>query len=269
MAKNESVDFFLRFLRERFQVFREALTAFLQTVALEERNNKVAAAKKVLTALDDLKRAIAATDRPGWIGALENKFNCYTQAVSQGQGDAGLQILQSIIGASSDIERQKWDFIDAAANVAIDFTAIYDEYYRSSRVPELFDELVTQLEQIIETGEIDSVQTIKALEKLIATIKKNSRGDLFSTKGAWEFTQLLFKNVAIDVLESVPGLKHFVKGLRKTMSELDLEMSQVHDQIRQRLTESAKADLPMLEYRPLLLPAPKDDNGPDGIVTKP
>lgn len=261
MAKNDSVEYFLRFLRERFQVFREALAAFLQTIALEDRSQKVTAAKQVLTALDDLKRAIAANDRPVWIRTLEEKFTWYTKVVTQGAADTGLQILQSIIAAYPDIERQKWDFTDSSTNIAINFTAIYNEYYKNSRVPELFDELVAQLEQIIQSGEIDSLQTIKAIEKLIATIKKNSRGDLFSTKGAWEFTQLFFKNVAIDVLESVPVLKHFVRSLRKTMSELDLEMSQVHDQIRQKLTESIEADLPMLEYHPLTLPAPKDDTG--------
>jgi len=44
------------------------------------------------------------------------------------------------------------------------------------------------------------------------------------------------------------------------MSELDLEFSQVHDQIRQRLVDAAKADLPMLQYKPVGLPAPKTDN---------
>ncbi len=257
VATNQSVEFFLRFLNERFSAFRLSLNVFLQTLALEDRNAKVASAKKVLVAIDDLKRAIAKHDHPGWITVLEQKVNWYTQVVPQG-ADAGLEILQTIISVSPSIANQEWNFADDSANKAIDFDAIYEEFYSQSRIPELFDELVSQLEQIIETGEIDSLQMIKALEKLIATIRKNSRGDLFSTKGAWEFTQLFFKNVAIEVLEDIPGLKHIVKGIRKTVSELDLEMSQLHDQIREKLTASAKADLPMLEYKRIGLPAPKD-----------
>jgi len=258
MPKNESVDFFLRFLNERFQAFRAALSSFLHTLALEDRAKKLDTAQAVLAALDDLKRAMSSNDHPNWIAPLEQKLNWYCKRAPS-QADAGLQVINTVLKLNSNIESQKWNFADSAANSAIDFAAIYQEYYRSSRVPELFDELVTQLEQIIESGEIDSLTTVKALEKLIATIRKNARGDYFSTRGAWEFTQLFFKNLSIELLENIPGLKHAVKAVRKTMSELDLEMSQVHDQVKQRLTESLAGDLPMLEYKPLALPAPMSE----------
>jgi hypothetical protein len=245
MAKNESVEFFLRFLRERFNAFRQALTLFLQMLALDDRTKKVETAKAVVARLDDLKRAMSTKDHPGWIATLEQKLQWYVKAVAA-QPEAGLQVIQTILSVNSEIEKQTWDFAGSSANVAIDFAAIYQEYYRESRVPELFDELVKHL------------QAIKALEKLIVTIKRNARGDFFSTRGAWEFTQLFFKNYGLELLENAPGLKHVVKAVRKTMSELDLEFAQVHDQIRKRLTDVSKSDLPILQYKPLALPAPKD-----------
>jgi hypothetical protein len=257
MAKNESVEFFLRFLRERFNAFRQALTLFLQMLALDDRTKKVETAKAVVARLDDLKRAMSTKDHPGWIATLEQKLQWYVKAVAA-QPEAGLQVIQTILSVNSEIEKQTWDFAGSSANVAIDFAAIYQEYYRESRVPELFDELVKQLQEIVDSGEIDSLQAIKALEKLIVTIKRNARGDFFSTRGAWEFTQLFFKNYGLELLENAPGLKHVVKAVRKTMSELDLEFAQVHDQIRKRLTDVSKSDLPILQYKPLALPAPKD-----------
>lgn len=259
MPTNESVEFFFRFLQERFNSFRKALNAFLQVITLDNRPQKIEAARAVLTCLNDLKSAMSTPDHPPWISTLEAKLNWYVSYVSN-QADAGLQLMQTILANYSSIEKQTWNFADASANAAINFAAIYQEYYNGSRVPDLFDELVTQLETIINSGEIDSLQATKALEKLVATIKKNSRGDLFSTRGAWEFTQLFFKNYALEILESLPGLKHAVKALRKTMSELDLEFSQVHEKIRQRLSDATKADLPMLQYRAFVLPAPKDDS---------
>ena len=65
------------------------------------------------------------------------------------------------------------------------------------------------------------------------------------------------------MLENAAGIKHVVKAIRKTMSELDLEMSQVHDKVKQRLVETNRADLPMLEYKALALPAPKPDEDAD------
>lgn len=257
MAKSDSVEFFIRFLKERFGAFQQALSAFLQVLSLDDRKQKVESAKTLLIALDDIKRAISSNDRPAWIGPLDQKLNWYVNHHSQ--GDAGLQLLNIIIQLSPSIASQNWQFADALSSSAIDFAGIYNEYYAQSRVPELFDELVSHMESIIESGDIDSITTIKALERLIATIKRNARGDYFSTRGAWEFTQLFFKNLSIATLESIPGLKQAVKALRKTMSELDLEMTQVHDQVRQRLHTSVTGTMPMLEYKALGLPAPKSD----------
>ncbi len=260
MAKNESVDFFLRFLQERFQAFRTKLTDFLKTLSLENRDHKVRLANEVLASLDDLKRAMAANDHPDWVNPLESKLRWYIRH-HQAQDDCGLTVLSTVMELYPRIAAQEWRFGDASPSAGIDFNSIYQEYYRTSRVPDLFDELVGQLEQIINSGEIDSNKTIKALEKLIATIRKNARGDYFATRGAYEFTQVFFKNFTLEVLESVPGIKHVVKSVRKTMSELDLEMLQVHDNVKQRLSALIPEDLPMLEYKPLALPAPKVIDG--------
>ena len=256
MSKNESVEFFLRFLRERYDVFHGKYTDFLLALPQDDGKQKVITARATLAALDDLRRAISEKDQPPWFNTIHKMIDWYLRA-GHGNPEAGLKILRTIIKHNHEIESQTWDSRDFASDSAIDFARIYQEYFRQSRVPELFDELVAQLEAIISSGEIDSLDAIKALEKLVATIRKNSRGDFFSTRGAWEFTQVFFKNYALELLERIPGLGEAVKALRKTMSDLDSEFSQVHVEIRSHLTEIVKEDLPMLEYHPIQLPAPK------------
>ena len=268
MPRNDSVEYFLRFLRERFNAFRESLTEFLQALTLEGRPRKVEAARKVLILLDDLKRAMSEEDRPAWISQLEHKLTWYTSAVEK-EVDAGLQVVQTIMVLEPQIKNQAWDFTDSASNLAIDFASIYEEYLRDSRIPELFDELVAQLEVLAGSDEIDSRKAVRKLRKLIETIRKNSRGDLFSTRGAWEFTQIFFKNYAVELIEKIPGLSSAYKALRATLTELDVEFSQLHGQIWKKLSDAAGPDLlpdaeepelPMLEYRRLLsLPAAESD----------
>ncbi len=133
MSKNESVDYFLRFLNERFQTFRSALAEFLQALTNDNRTEKLTAAQNVLTCLDDLKRAMSENDRPNWIKPLEDRLNWYRKTV-QSQPDAGLNVVNTVLQVNPQIESQKWQFADSAANAAIDFAAIYKEYYRGSRV---------------------------------------------------------------------------------------------------------------------------------------
>ena len=74
MPKNESIEFFLRFLTERFQAFRNALSSFLNTLTLEDRQKKLNSAQNVVATLDDLKRAMSANDHPTWIAPLEHRL---------------------------------------------------------------------------------------------------------------------------------------------------------------------------------------------------
>ncbi len=53
---SQALQFFLRFLRERFDAFRKTLSSFLQVLALDERPKKLEHAKAVRAALDDLRR---------------------------------------------------------------------------------------------------------------------------------------------------------------------------------------------------------------------
>lgn len=253
MPNNETVKFYLRFLSERFGAFRTVLDRFLIAITLENRKQKLDAAQNVMNSLNELKGALSEEDYPSWIATLEGILSWY-QNRAETINDAGLKVFKTIMQVYPAIEAQKWNVTDSTANSAVDFAAIYQEAYDNSRVSELFNEVVIHLEKIIESGEIDSLTTIKTLEKLIATIRKNAQKDYFSTRGAWDFTQIFVKNLSIEILENIPGIKHLFKALTQTMSELDSEMIQVHDQIRNKVKESVAEDLPMLKNRSLVLP---------------
>jgi hypothetical protein len=247
MASNDSVEFYLRFLGERFSAFRESLGALIEALALEDRKKKVEAANVVLARLDDLRRAMSKSDHPGWIQPLEEQITGYLRAHER-NAQAGRRLFEAILRVNPAIESQKWEFPDQSA-LAIDFVGIYQECYLASNAPQLFDDLIEQVKALVESGELDSLQTIRSLEKLIATVRKNARGDYFASQGTWEFTLAFFTNLSIETIESIPGLKQISKALRKTLADLDVEMLQVHGKIRERLKQSAYGDFPMLDYK--------------------
>lgn len=253
MATNESIEFFHRSLSERFQKFRVTLQEFLQILTKEEQNRKIEAAKAVVVCTDNLKSFLAERDRPNWLKVLEEKIKWYIEH-GKAKPNSGLEVVNTLLHIHHQIESQKWQ-LDKPTDTAIDFAAVYEEYYNDSRVPELFDELVSQLEQLIDSEELDSRKTIKSLQKLIATVRKNAKRDYFSTRGTWEFTQLFFRNLTFEFLESIPGIKHVVKALRKTLKEIDLEMSEVNSQVQKRLSELTQCDnIPLHDYHSVELP---------------
>jgi hypothetical protein len=258
MVDDSSVECFIRFVQERHQQVLANTNSLIMAVGGEDREKKVKAAQTLLVSLISLKNALAASDHPGWMFPLEQKVNWYFTNKAA-QGDAGQILLNTVFSLIGEMQAQKWNGADLATPGTIDFAAIYKEYYQSSNLPQLFDQLIEQLDQIIQSGEIDSVQTIKALKKLIATIRKNARSDYFATYHTFEFAKVFVRKLTVDVLESVPGIKHLVKALRQTMDELEVQMLHVHDEVNKKLSSDIRADMPRLEYVPRALPGPVID----------
>jgi hypothetical protein len=252
MPDSESIAFFLRFLTERFQIFRQRFDALVGAVSSHNPEQKVEGCRAALAALNDLKSAMSSKDQPTWIAPLEAKLHWYIQ--NSKHNDAGHVLMNTIIAVSPAIQSQAWDLASPTGAEPIDFDAVFNRFYKESRLAELFEELVRQLQQIVDSGEVDSLKVLRALERAAATIRKNIRGSYFSTAGTWEFTVTLFRNYLWELLSGIPALGSLLKSVRKTMDDLDSEMARVHDEMRKELRSQISADLPMLEYKPKALP---------------
>ncbi|MBX9654945.1 hypothetical protein K2Y11_15140 [bacterium] len=252
MPSNKSFDSFLRSVNERFNLFRSSLSEMMKILSLEDRNRKIEAVKEVLLRIDDLRRTVSSEDFPVWGPVLESRLNWYIQVVATND-TAGRELLKTILDVNPEIQKQQWNFDDYDGN-PIDFAAIYEEYYRSSPVPDLFDQLIAQLQELIDSGEIDSNKSLQALRNLIATIKKNSRRDQYSTVGTWQVVRHFLGTLGLEGLEAIPAIAPVVKAIRRTVDELDLEVPNVCQKIRDKLSEVAAVYLPMLKLEQLALP---------------
>jgi hypothetical protein len=269
MATNPSVAFYLRFVNERFAVLRQSLIEFNRKLTQHDAGQKMGAAKSLSRSIDELKVALSQADHPGWIAELESQLHAYINQQANNT-DAGLNILNTIVRLSPVIAAQKWQFDESSGKPAIDFSAIFREAYDASRVPQLFEELIGHIQTIIDSGAIDSMRVLRSLEELIALIRKNARGDVLSSGKLLAVVKRFFVNLGLEGLESIPIVKMPVKALRKTLADLDVEMAQVYQTVKQALIEQTGSDdLPMLEYTPspqLALPAPTEGESVDAAV---
>jgi hypothetical protein len=251
-----SVELYHRFLNEKFREFRGALNGFLQAIALDNSDEKLKLAGALIESIQDLRRALAKSDQPGWLEAVESKLRWYRQRLVH-QPDAGLQLLQVIMSVHEHIQNQKWEVGDSTTVSLIDFTALYQELYAASQAPKLFDDLINQLQALIDSGHVDSYRAIKQLQKLVATLRKNSKGDIFSKQWAWLFTRTFAKNFTWEVLGDTPFIKQASKALRTTIDELDVEFNNVQNDVVGRIAASVEPDQPLIPFEAVpKLPAP-------------
>lgn len=52
---------------------------------------------------------------------------------------------------------------------------------------------------------------------------------------SWEFVKNFTKNYAWQQIENIPGVKTFKKAFEKTMTDMDMEMDKLHNDISEEL----------------------------------
>ncbi len=211
------------------------------------------------------------SDRPAWLTDLQRDLKLATQNHNDQLGVTAVHRI-----ASDHYPRMlaySWKSSGSDNATGFDFDPVFEKYRNECRIPELFDELIGFLQQIIESGEVDSVRMLSELEKIISTLRNARNGSYFATRGAWFFVATWFTNTGWELLGSIPIAGSVFKGLQKTLEETNSQMVKMHDDIQHELEQQIAVDFPRLEYHPPTIPkleGPKEsgdsnaiDNGSD------
>ena len=266
----KSESFFNRTLEAKTSEARKAVDECIKQYLAASNSSRKPSADTAFAAVDLIVQMLHETDRPGWLVNIHRDLNTATNHSSDNNGVAALQRITS--EHFPKMLRHKWKVIAADSTPGFDFDAVYQKYRSEYRIPELFDELVGHLKQIVASGEVDSVRAVRELNKIIATLQNSRTGSLLSTRGAWYFVATWFKNTGWELLGSIPVAGPVAKGLRKTLDETNSSMEKLHDSMQSDLETMIAVDFPRLEYKPPELPkieGPAATEGDDVVETDP
>jgi hypothetical protein len=240
MTENDSLQLFLRLIRQKHQLLIARAGFLLQALAGEDLNAKREAAKAMLQAGSDLRAMLADGDVPPWLVSVTNQLHPFID----GRWNP-FDLLSSFIPLKSELEGHHWVF-DENAETPFDFDSIFNHFKRESRLPELFDEIVRLLEDIHGSGAVDSVTMLRALAKVIATIKRSKDGSYFSFNSAWEFLLSFLNNYLWAELAKLPVLGTALEALGKTIREANEEMFKLHTEVRGEMTRVVEGEIKVL-----------------------
>ncbi|WP_417534171.1 hypothetical protein [Marinobacterium stanieri] len=237
MNQNNSLEFFLRFVKQRHVAVVNASDQLVGALASDNPQSKKMRADKLAQEAGALLSAISSEDRPAWLPPLHS----ISLAVSKGAQQPE-KILRFLLENNSAIRNHKWQFEQDDKKQAFDFDEIF-EYYRSeSRVPELFENIIQILEEIYGSGEIDSLSMMNALSKLIATLKRSKNGSYFSINSAWEFLLSFLNNYFWTEVSNLPVAGSVIAALKQTIEETNEEMFKLHTKVDQKLKETVESE---------------------------
>lgn len=240
MTTNESVQFFSRVVQEKHSNLVSSARELLRVLADDDSAAKKRSAESLLQNAYDLRAVLARNDIPDWL----NQTIAYASNFTNGDWSA-TNFVEYFVKAKQALDTHHWQF-DQEANIAFDFDSIFEHYKNESRLPELFDDIIRLLEEIEASGEVDSVSMLRALGKVIATIKKCKDGSYFSLNSAWEFLLSFLNNYMWGELSKLPALGTALEALGKTIKEADEEMFMVHKQVQDEMVRTVTADVKAL-----------------------
>lgn len=252
MVTQAAVDLFLRAINQKHTQLLAELNLLQKHLA------KVAATKeeridllfntitKALGILDDISTSLSDQDKPKWVHRLQNIFRLFLS--NKNSDDAAEKLLQHMILHLPEATRHKWVFSDKTLDTDVDFDGIYVEFRQESKLPSLFDSLVSSLEQIINEGGVDSKAAEKALTRLAAALRKNRDGSYFSIICAWRFAAAFVKNYIWLQLKDLPVVKPIVDAFEKTLEDVDAEMVSLQTKMNTELQKRLKMEQPILTY---------------------
>lgn len=241
----------MRTLDERFNAFKQAIDKLLKALAGSDGPQKVAASSKALEAATDLRRTLSANDQPPWLGPFIEALTNHGAGLPH--DGHSYQLMRTVAIQFLPIQSHTWSFAETDST-AFDFDRLYEQFREQSRVPELFDELIAVLQQILSCPDIDSVKVVKALEKLIETLKRNRKGSYFSVVATWDFAVGLFRNWLWEELCRLPAVGGFLKALRKSLDDTNKEMEKLHAEMQQEVRNQITTEVTLLTYNHRGLP---------------
>ncbi len=243
---SSSESFFQRTLDEKTTeakaAVQECVIAFLAT----DVGGRQKSATTAHGAVNRIVEMLHPQDRPNWLTALLSSLEL---AIKNSNDLNGINAMQKIINdLQPALIRHKWKLADLESAEGFDFDAIYSKYKGENKIPELFDDIIAAMTRIVESREIDSVKALNELLRVIATLKNARNGSYFATRNAWFFVATWFKNSGWELLSEIPVLGATVRGLRKTLEDMNVGMQKMHDQMQEDLRNQLLHDFPRLEY---------------------
>lgn len=243
MGLNASAQFHMRFVTEKHRELTESLDELVSALVGEKLETKKARANASLQKANDLKSSISRQDCPAWLTSLITGLGYFV-----GGNWQQVRLIEHLFVNIGLVRDHKWSFEDLSES-AFDFDSIFDHYKSQSRLPELFEEIVRILEEIRNSGEVDSVAMMAALSKVISTLRKNKDGSYFSINSAWSFLVSFLKNYMWAELSNFPVLGPVMEALETTIKEANEEMFRVHSAVQSGIKEVVEAEVKALKMK--------------------
>lgn len=247
MKSHESLNHLTALVESQCNEVASAAITMLEISSGEDVQQKRQASQKLVNELNWLLNLAPQSQVPSWLPQLKGVLTAF----NSGQCKAA-NVVQELFKVLPLIQNQKWALGDAVFQPdGFDFEEIFVACRDASRVPDLFDSIISLLGQIRDSGEIDSRNMHEALVKVIASLEVGKTSSFFSLEGSWHFLCSFLENYFWAEVESLPGVGSVIEALRKTVADTREELEKMTATVNVSMKEKVAEDVRLFRNSPI------------------
>lgn len=243
----ESIKLFANLIAEKHNSLKSKTDSLVQSLTSEDAALKLKSAEETMNLAKIMIDSLSNQDTPSWLKTMYHTLNifCKEKRIS------AYELLRRILPEKQSMDSHLWNFENKSVS-AFDFDGIYEHFKKESKLNELFDAIIKIIEEIKNSGEVDSLSMLKSLDKVIAAIKKGMHGSYFSMESTWRFFMSFMKHYMLAELSNIPALGSFVEAMKNTIDETNAELSKVHQNIKNEMQRIAVQEINELKDKPTI-----------------
>lgn len=237
MVSETQAEYVKALLQERHGKVRRDFDELLNAFAQADQNEILRANESLRASLNELKSVVAPAHWPTWLKEISKNADRYSNNHSNGIATWRAH-LKSIMDYAENLNKESWYF-EETDNFIFDVDDIACRVSIEENIPNLYEKIISHLEIIIASDEIDSVKATSDLEKILSTLKRAKAGSFTSQVFTWEFARRLIPNIMSSYAKRSPALGSIIEGFEQTATELDVSLADAKDKIGQQIIDAA------------------------------
>ena len=205
----------------------------LRTILLsEDVKQKLQASQSIEQTCRDLMQ-MCGPDTPEWVKQLQLLTRDFIG--KQNNLQTKVNLMNYIIDSSDDIRNHDWQI--GGFNYDLSFENIYRQYKRESHLPDLFDELIEQIETLLQDEEIDLQDAERKISFLLSIVKSNLNKSMYGDQSVLSYLTYFIKEFMLNLCGTIPGLREFVEAIIATAKKINDELVVTREKTEKRICD--------------------------------
>lgn len=262
---------YLAKLTERHTAVRNSWHAFLIEVGKGQPAG-TKAATRLSTSLTELQALLTPETTPQWLNAMLKEARQLSQEKVYSNDQKRVNCIKNLWAAAAEMDAHEFNSLPSPELVPlVSVDQVVSQHFTDERrqeLDELYDSAIRCVQDVVNSGKVDSIRVTQDLRRILATIEDARQSSFVSQRVQVSTLDRYLSAVAEATSQRIPGLKFLHDVVKKANSKLEATNNEILETLNRRADELSEEMRRIAERQPLLGQSDDESNQIPAIRTE-